>query len=145
MTFWHHWKRKILVPINIYFLIPDNYVYFGLLAPKYNYLRIYYLSSFIKWKERFKSIGTKIGTDNSVGAGKSVCNHILVPLSVHKWDHTYMHTYIHTYIRTYIHTCIHKYIHTPDTYINTWVSELRPSRSWIAMVFQKFSMVFQWQ
>ena len=42
------------------------------------------LSQHFSQIERFKIIGTKIGTDKSLGADKLVYNHMLVLLSVHK-------------------------------------------------------------
>ena len=60
------------------------------------------LSQHFSQIERFKIIGTTIGTDKSLGADKLVYNHMLVPLSVHKWEHTHIH--IHTHTHTHTHT-----------------------------------------
>ena len=66
------------------------------------------LSKYFSQIERFKIIGTNFGADNSLGAAKSVYNHILVALSVHKWEHTHTHIHTHKHTHTHTHTHTHK-------------------------------------
>ena len=83
------------------------------------------LSKHFSQIERFKIIGTKIGADNSLGATKSVYNHMLMTLSVHKWEHTHTHT----------HT--HKHTHTIKVIKKCYSWILQGGHKWIGIIFFK--------